>query len=136
MKQSYGCLNFPQWVHFSGPYYHILACISKSFLQTLREVCDTGSHIWLFKSAGKVQSKTVKMFHRKTTNSITWKTSVFRLNANIPFPQYHWQYAMFFWYKVSSYTHNCDKNVLLITANTILLNMQTQIANRWCLVKH
>ncbi len=26
--------------HCGGPY--ILACISKSFLQTLREVCDTG----------------------------------------------------------------------------------------------
>ncbi len=39
MKLSYGCLNFPKCVHFNGPYYHILACISKSLLLTLWEVC-------------------------------------------------------------------------------------------------
>ncbi len=41
MNESYGCLNFPKYVHFNEPYYHIFACISKSFLSTLREVCDT-----------------------------------------------------------------------------------------------
>ena len=40
-------LNFPKCVHFNGSYYHILACISKPFLLTLQEVCDTGSHLWL-----------------------------------------------------------------------------------------
>ena len=50
MKSSHGCLNFPKCVHFNGPYYHyVLAYISKSFLPTLREVCDTGSRIYIQK---------------------------------------------------------------------------------------
>ncbi len=37
--------ELPKCVYFNGPYYHILVCISKSFLPTLREACNTGSQI-------------------------------------------------------------------------------------------
>ena len=47
-----------QSVHFNVPLsYHNLACISKSFLPTLRSVCNTGSHLvkqwWLPSKVGK-----------------------------------------------------------------------------------
>ncbi len=37
--------EFFQIVYINVSYYHILACISKSFLPTLRAVCDTRSRM-------------------------------------------------------------------------------------------